>query len=90
MLAQVAEPLRDLLSVKISWLWTPNHQQAFEAVKDILSSPPVLAHYDTLKETKLRTDGSKLNGISAILYRKGEDGWKPIDCASRFLRLAEK
>ena len=62
-LAQEAESLRDLLSTKNSWLWTPNHQQAFDEIKRVLASPPVLAHYDTRKLTKLRTDGSKLIGI---------------------------
>ena len=56
----------------------------------MLASPPILAHYDTGKLTKLRTDGSKLNGISVILYQEHENEWKPVDCASRFLRPAEK
>ena len=89
-LAQAAQPLRDLLSTKNSWLWTPNHQLAFDEIKSVLASPPILAHYDTGKLTKLRTDGSKLNGISVILYQEHENEWKPVDCASRFLRPAEK
>ena len=89
-LAQAAEPLRDLLSTKNSWLWTPNHQQAFDGFKRVLASPPVLAHHDTRKLTKLRTDGTKPNGISVILYQKNENEWKTVDCASRFLRPAEK
>ena len=39
----------------------------------------------------VRTDGSKLNGISIVVYQKQEDGeWKMVDCASRFLSGAEK
>ena len=29
-LAPAAEPLRDLMSIKNGWLWTPIHQQAFQ------------------------------------------------------------
>ena len=89
-LALEAEPIRDLLSTKNEWLWTPVHQQAFEAIKNTLVSPPLLAHYDIVKPTKIRTDASKLKGISVILYQKHGEQWKPVDCASRFLRPAEK
>ena len=48
----------------------------------MLASPPILAHYDTGKLTKLGTDGSTLNGNSVILYQGHENEWKPVDCAS--------
>ena len=32
-LAQAAQPLRDLLSTKNSWLWTPNRQLGFDEIK---------------------------------------------------------
>lgn len=38
----------------------------------------------------MRTDGSNLNGISAILYQKNNEKWVPISCASRFLSVHEK
>ena len=42
-------------------------------------------------KTKIRVDGSKLNGISVILYQKQSDGeWTPVTCASRFLSKAER
>ena len=73
-LAEASAPFRDLLSSKSMWLWTPVNQAAFEKTKQILTTQPVLAHYDIQKETKIRTDGSSKNGISAILYKKhGEE-----------------
>ena len=44
-----------------------------------------MAHYDVNKKTKIRTDGSKLNGISAILYQESEGHWRPVAFASRYL-----
>ena len=89
-LSKVADPLRDLLSVKSQWVWTPVHDLAFNAVKNVLTAPPILAHYDISKPTKIRMDDSLLNGISVIVYQKHEYGWRPVDCASRFLTPTEK
>ena len=88
-LAEASAPLRDLLSSKSMWLWTTVHQVAFEKTKQILTTQLVLAHYDIQKETKIRTDGSSKNGISAILYQKHGEEWKPVAYASRFLSTAE-
>ena len=88
--ATTAEPLRGLLSTKNTWIWTPLHNESFNAIKTLLSSAPVLAHYDPTKTTKIRTDGSHLKGISVMLYQKHGEKWKLIDCASRFLSPTEK
>ena len=90
-LATAAEPLRDLLSAKNDWKWTEVHTSAINKVKEVLSSSLVLAHFDIKKPTMLRSDGSKLNGISVVLKQQQENGdWKPVACASRFLSDAEK
>ena len=62
----------------------------FEKIKQVLASPKTLALYDMTKKTKIRTDGSLLNGISVVLYQQDEGTWKPVDCASRFLTDTEK
>ena len=72
-LAQASAHLRDLLSVKKKWIWTHIHQEAFDHTKAVLTTIPTLAHYNLTKPTKLRTDGSLLNGISAILYQKHDE-----------------
>ena len=90
-LSRASEPLRDLLSQKNVWRWEESHTIAFNKVKEVLSNPLCLATYDVNRETLIRTDGSKLNGISVVLYQKQEDGkWRVVDCASRFLQDAEK
>ena len=88
-LAEVSTPLRDLLSTKNAWVWTQVHQIAFQKTKEVLTTKPVLGHYDISKQTKIRTDGSSKNGISAILYQKHAQDWKPVAYASRFLTPTE-
>ena len=51
--AQLLKPLRPLLSTKSDFLWSPNHQQAFNAIKDTLTSAPVLSYFDISKPTHL-------------------------------------
>jgi hypothetical protein len=88
--SNAAEPLRELLSIKNAWLWTDEHETSFQNVKTILTSPAVLKLYDVHKPTKLRVDGSKLNGISVILYQQHNNKWHPVTCASRFLTPTER
>ena len=45
-IAASAEQLRGLLSPRNAFQWTPGHTDAFNAVKEALSSPPVLASFD--------------------------------------------
>ena len=89
-LVQISESLRELLSSKTAWLWEPCHTTAFNEIKQEMSKPPTLALYDVNRPTKVRTDGSKLNGLSVIVLQKVQDDWQPVDCTSRFLTKAEK
>ena len=45
-IAAKAQPLRPLLSPKRAFTWIPDHDNAFEEVKQALLSPPVLASFD--------------------------------------------
>ena len=89
-IAQISESLRELLSSKNAWLWELCHTTAFNEIKQEMSQSPTLALYDVNRPTKVRTDGSKLNGLSVIVLQKVQDDWQPFDCAARFLTKAEK
>ena len=45
-LAELTQPLRQLLNKKHTWLWRPAQEQAFARVKEELTKPTVLAMYD--------------------------------------------
>ena len=77
------------MSTKNEWLWTENHTQSFNNVKQVIMSPKTLRLYDVNRPTKIRVDGSKLNGISVILYQQHDEQWHPVTCSSRYLTPAE-
>ena len=89
-LAEASAPLRDLLSSKNQWLWLESHETAFQEVKKVIQSPETLKLYDVKHPTKIRVDGSRLNGIAVILYQQHNEKWYPVTCASRYLTKEEK
>ena len=53
--------------------WTIGHQEAFDALKEALSTAPVLGYPDFTREFILEMDAS-LNGLGAILSQQDKDG----------------
>ena len=77
-------PLRSLLSSRNRYIWTTDHETAFEAVKVALLAPPILAHFDPLRETSLQVDASRKNGMGYVLLQKYDEQWRLIDANSRW------
>ena len=88
-LAEVTQPLRELLKKDNDWTWGQTQQTAFETVKRLLSSAPTLQHYGPSKPTKVSADASKF-GIGGVLLQKDKEGWKPVFYASRSLTETEQ
>ena len=89
-IAAAAVPLRPLLRPAYKFMWTPDHQLAFDTVKKALASTPILQFFDPSRPTLLQTDASRLNGLGYALLQKDEsDVWRLIQCGSRFLADAE-
>ena len=53
--------------------WTMNNQDAFDALKEALSTASLLGYPDFPREFILETDAS-LNGLGAVLSQQGKDG----------------
>src|SRR6266540_5349890 len=62
----IAGLMTNLLAKKVSYVWGQEQQQAFERLKQIISSVPVLVHPDFNRPFILYTDASK-EGLGAIL-----------------------
>ena len=89
-LSETTKPLRDLISHKSHFVWGSSQEMAFKAVKQLLSSEPVLALYDCNKETVVSADSSAF-GLGAILLQYQTNGeLKPVAYASRVLSEPEK
>ena len=52
-------PLSALTSKNVKWTWTPEHQEAFVKVKQIVSHEVMLAYPDFTKPFDIHTDASK-------------------------------
>lgn len=88
-ISTLAEPLRQLLKKNNEFKWVEYHTQAFEQIKNELIKPPTLAYYDPNLPITLQTDAARLKGLGFVCLQKHEQGWKLVDCGSRFLTDAE-
>ena len=89
-LSTLLHPLNVLLKDGQSWEWTPQCEQAFQKCKKLLSTAPVLAHFDPGLPLKMAGDASAY-GIGAVISHTYPDGKeRPIAYASRTLSSSER
>ena len=78
-LADSNTPLCHLLHKDTAWVWDQPQQSVFEQIKELLISPPVLAHYDPKRPTVIAADASN-TGIGAVLLQAQGDGSRQPVC----------
>merc|ERR1712015_215814 len=81
--------LKPLLSTKAQYMWLPEHQKAFDELKEELSKSPCLSHFDPKLETRLETDASRKKGFGYALLQKQGDNLKLVAAGSRYLKDVE-
>ena len=77
-------PLRSLLKEDVDFQWQPEQDQAFDKLKELLSSRPVLRYYDVEKPVTVQCDASQF-GLGACLLQENQ----PVAYASRSLTTCE-
>lgn len=88
--AERARPITDLTRANVPFVWTDRQQGAFDELKLVISSKPVLRLFDPAKPTELHTDASAL-GLAAMLLQKDSDGrLYLVYCISKKTNDAEK
>ena len=86
--AQVAWPLHELTSgenvgkKKAAIKWDSRCQQAFDDLKKLCTTVPILAYADFSKPIKLHTDDCG-TGLGAVLYQTREDGTEAVIAFAR-------
>ena len=66
-------PLNALLKKDSTWKWTPECQEAFNKIKNILTSDLSLAHYNPESDITVASDAGS-HGIGACILHKMPDG----------------
>ena len=88
-IASLLATLRPLLSTKNDFVWSADHDCAFQAAKGSLTIAPVLSFFDANRPSRLCTDASR-QGLGFILQQQNPEGiWNLIQAGSRFLTDAE-
>ena len=88
--SKVAEPLYALTRKNTPFVWSSSCEEAFVRLKELLTSPPVLAFPNFEQPFILETDASGL-GLGAVLCQEQDDGTiRPIAYASRTLQKHER
>ncbi len=87
--AKIAGPLHSLTRQQVPFVWTPDCQLAFERLKELLVSPPVLAYSCFSRRFVLHTDANG-RGLGAVLKQEQEEGKPhPVTYASSSLLKRE-
>lgn len=82
--SSITAPLRDLLKQGVEWQWQPEHDEALEKIKQVLSSNPVLQFYDVNEPVAIQVDASQ-SALGACLLQHD----LPVAYASRTMTSAE-
>ncbi|OWZ10377.1 Gag-pol fusion protein, partial [Phytophthora megakarya] len=84
----IVEPLTRLLKKDMVWQWTEAQEFAFEHVKMLLTTRPLLLYPNFKLSFRLVTDASKI-GLGACLMQDHGHGWQPIAFGSKVNSKAE-
>ena len=89
-IAEISQPLRELLSSKKAWVWGPSQDEAFEKLKTELTQPTVLTLYDPEATLKISADASAFGLGAVLLQQQLPSEWKPVAYASRAMSETEQ
>ena len=87
--AKLGKPLYELLKLNNRFEWGEKEQKAFEKLKEILSTFPIVCHPNYDYPFKVQTDASD-DGIGAVLTQSIDGKERIIKCTSRVLQPLEQ
>ena len=86
--SRIVLPITDLLRKNTEFRWSSEAQAAFDELKRLYTSTPILKHFDPSLPIRLHTDSSGF-ALSGILSQSYEDRWHPVAFWSRKCLPAE-
>ena len=88
--SDIARPLFDLTKKDVRWVWGTAEAAAFQALKDSVTSEPVLVLPDPARPYRLEADSSDF-ATGAVLSQPGPDGkWHPVAFYSKSLNDVQR
>ena len=87
--AKVAEPLTRLTKKQAKWLWEDEQEGAYNKLKELLTTSPILVQADDSNPYIIKTDASNY-AIGAVLVQGEGEQEHPVEYASRLLNQAER
>ena len=70
-LSELSEPLRRLCKFGVEWAWESQQQNAFEAIKQIITTLPVLTYFDKTNKHTVQCNASK-KVLGAVLLQESK------------------
>lgn len=84
----IAAPLHALTSSKVQFQWSPQAETAFQNLKRLFTSAPILTMPDPRRQFVVEVDASN-EGIGAVLSQRSEQDGKMHPCAFLSQRLSK-
>ena len=82
-LSQSTVKLRSLLKMNTEYIWSPEINEEFLKVKEILTSDMIVKPFDPELDTVLITDASRLNGLGYLLVQYDQENHpRLVQCGS--------
>jgi len=88
--AQVARPMNMLTRKDVKWQWKEEQQKAFDELKRIFTTKPVLVAPDLDKEFRVEADASNYATGGVLSMKDSDELWRPVAFISKSLSNTER
>jgi hypothetical protein len=86
--ASICQPLTKLIRKGQAWTWGAEQIEAIQILQHLITTAPVMRHFNADLPTEVFTDASDY-GIGGWIAQRHYDGWHPVTYWSRKLTPAE-